>query len=149
MNKQLDDGTWAYTPAEMATIRDKQLALYNILFEDGNYGFYHNRMDNIHRGQASYYAEIGDTERTLHHLSAAADHAITFVTTEGEGEYTSLLLRGQSAGTFSTSSPINDAQDLINFMSTPAFDFLRDTPAFTAILDRLAPVAGQWAVKEE
>ena len=148
MNKQLDDGTWAYTPAEMAAIRDKQLALYNILFEDGNYGFYHNRMDNIHRGQAGYYAEIGDAERTLQHLSAAADHAITFVTTEGEGEYTSLLLRGQSAGTFSTSSPINDAQDLINFMSSPAFDFIRDTPAFTAILARLEPVAGQWKVKE-
>ena len=148
MNKQLSDGTWAYTPAEMAAIRDKQLALYNILIEDGNYGFYHNRMDNIHRGQASYYAEIGDAERTLHHLSAAADHAITFVTTEGEGEYTSLLLRGQSAGTFSTSSPINDAQDLINFMSSPAFDFIRDTPAFTAILKKLEPVAGQWKVKE-
>ncbi len=148
MNKQLDDGTWAYTPAEMAAIRDKQLALYNILIEDGNYGFYHNRMDNIHRGQASYYAEIQDAERTLHHLSAAADHAITFVTTEGACEYTSLLLRGQSAGVFSTTSPINDAQDMINFMSSPAFDFLRDTPEFSAILDKLAPVAGQWAVKE-
>lgn len=147
MNKQLSDGTWAYTPAEMAAIREKQLALYNILIEDGNYGFYHNRLDNIHRGQASYYAEIGDTERTLHHLSAAADHAITFVTTEGEGEYTSLLLRGQSAGTFSTSSPDNNAQDLINFMSSPTFDFLRDDPAFTAILARLEPVAGQWKVK--
>ena len=79
-------------------IRDKQLALYDILIEDGNYGFYHNRMDNIHRGQAKYYAEIGDAERTLHHLSAAADHAITFVVTEGECEYTSLLLRGSPLG---------------------------------------------------
>lgn len=150
MNKQLSDGTWAYTPAEMALIRDKQLALYDILIEDGNYGFYHNRLDNIHRGQAKYYAEIGDTERTLHHLSAAADHAITFVTTngEGEGKYTSLLLRGQSAGTFSTSSRINDAQDLINFMSSPAFDFLRDTPEFVTILEKLEPVAGQWKVNK-
>ena len=148
MNKQLDDGAWAYTPAEMAAIRDKQLALYGILFEDGNYGFYHNRMDNIHRGQAGYYAEMGDAERTLRHLSAAADHAITFVVTEGECQYTSLLLRGSSAGVFSTSSPDNDARDLINFMSAPAFDFLRDTPEFAAIHDRLAAVAGRWNVKE-
>ena len=150
MNKQLSDGTWAYTPAEMAAIRDKQLALYDILFEDGNYGFYHNRLDNIHRGQATYYAEIGDAERALRHLSAAADHAITFVVTDGAGEgtYTCLLLRGQPTGVFSTSSSVNDAQDLIHFMSSPAFDFVRDTPAFKAILDKLAPVAGQWAVKE-
>ena len=148
MNEQLDDGTWAYTPAEMAMIRDKQLALYDILIEDGNYGFYNNRLDNIHRGQASYYAEIRDPEHTLHYLSAAADHAITFVTTEGECTYTSLLLRGQSAGVFTTTSPDNDARDLIHFMSSPAFDFVRDTPAFKAILDRLEPVAGQWKVKE-
>lgn len=149
MNKQLDDGTWAYTPAEMAAIRDKQLALFDILIEDGNYGFYHNRMDNIHRGQASYYAMIQDAEHTLHHLSAAADHAITFVVTEGECEYTSLLLRGKSSGRFSTTSPVNDAQDMINFMSAPDFDFLRSTPEFAAILDRLTPVAGDWQVKGE
>lgn len=150
MNKQLSDGTWAYTPAEMAVIRDKQLALYDILIEDGNYGFYHNRLDNIHRGQAGYYAEIGDAERALRHLSAAADHAITFVVTDGAGEgtYTCLLLRGQPTGVFSTSSSVNDAQDLIHFMSAPAFDFVRDTPAFKAILDKLAPVAGRWAVKD-
>ena len=150
MNKQLSDGTWAYTPAEMAAIRDKQLALFDILIEDGNYGFYHNRLDKIHRGQAAYYAEIGDAERTLRHLSAAADHAITFVVTDGAGEgtYTCLLLRGQPTGVFSASSSVNDAQDLIHFMSAPAFDFVRDTPAFKAILDKLAPVAGRWAVKE-
>jgi transcriptional regulator with XRE-family HTH domain len=148
MNEQLDDGTWAYTPVEMAAIRDKQLALYNILFEDGNYGFYHTRMYNIHCGQANYYAEMGDAERALHHLSAAADHAITFVMTESKCEYTSLLLRGRSGGTLYASDPVNDAQDLINFMSSPVFDSLRSTPAFTAILEKLEPVAGQWKIKE-
>lgn len=148
MNKQLGDGSWAYTPSEMAAIREKQLALYDILFEDGNYGFYHNRLDEIHRKQASYYAEILDAELALHHLSAAADHSIAFVASEGICTYTSLLLRGSSNNEFSTTSSDNDAKDLMNFMSSPAFDFLRDTPEFAAILAKLEPVAGEWTVRE-
>ncbi len=148
MNKQLDDGSWAYTPAEMSAIREKQLALYELLFEDGNYGFYHYRLDEIHRNQASYYAEIQNAELALHHLSAAADHAIAFVMSEGKCTYTSLLLRGSVNDDFSTTSPDNNAKNLMNFMSSPVFDFLRDTPEFAAILARLEPVAGKWKVKE-
>ena len=148
MNKQLDDGSRAYTPAEMAAIREKQLALYDLLFEDRNYGFYHIRLDEIHRKQAGYYAEIQNAELTLHHLSAASDHAIAFVASAGKCTYTSLLLRGSVNDDFSTNSSDNHAKDLMNFMSSPIFDFLRDTPEFAAILARLEPVAGEWKVKE-
>ena len=47
-----------------------------------------------------------------------------------------------------TNASENDAKHMQVRMSSPDFNFVRSTPAFTAILDRLEPVAGQWAVKE-
>ena len=109
MNYQLDDGSWSYTDDELAVIRDKYLALYAILFEDGNYVFYHSRIAEIHQHQAKYYAEKQDMERTLYHLNAAADHAITFCKSEGVGMHTALLFRGVEDKSFSTSVTYNDA----------------------------------------
>lgn len=147
-NKTLDDGTPVYTADEMLTIHQKRLALYDLMIEDGNYGFFHTRIEDIHIQLAHGYANKQDAERTLHHLSAAADHAIAFTKSEGASNHTCLLLRGYQSDGMSTNAVENDAKQLQDYMSSPAFDFLRDTPAFTAILDRLAPVAGQWKVKE-
>ena len=149
VNKILDDGTPAYTADEMAVLYHKQLTLHELMIEDGNYGFFHTRLQDIHMALAYHYAGKHDAEKALHHLSAAADHAISFVACEGRGAYTCLLLRGRVTDGFSTNASANNATQMQGQLSSPAFDFLRDTPAFKAILDKLAPVAGQWAVKEE
>ena len=43
--------------------------------------------------------------------------------------------------------PHNDAWTLLERMNDPAFDFVRDTPEFKAIMDRLSAEAGEWKVK--
>lgn len=148
VNKILDDGTPAYTADEMAVLYHKQLTLHELMIEDGNYGFFHTRLQDIHMALAYHYAGKHDAEKALHHLSAAADHAISFVACEGRGAYTCLLLRGRVTDGFSTNASANNATQMQGQLSSPAFDFLRDTPEFTAIPDKLAPVAGQWTVKE-
>ena len=147
-NNVLDDGTPAHTAEEMIAIHQKRLALYELMIEDGNYGFFHTRVEDIHMSLARHCANSGNTKKTLLHLSAAADHAITFTQSEGASNHTCLLLRGYQSDGMSTNASENNAQSLIEFMTSPTFDFVRDTPAFKAILDKLAPVAGQWAVKE-
>ncbi len=147
VNKILDDGTPVYTADEMAILYHKQLALHELMIEDGNYGFFHTRLQDIHMALAYHYAGKHDAEKALHHLSAAADHAISFVACEGRGAYTCLLLRGRVTDGFSTNDPDNNATQMQEQLSSPTFDFLRDTPAFTAILDKLTPVAGQWNVR--
>ena len=147
-NKELDDGTRAYTEDEMAVIHHKRLALFELLIEDGNYAFYHTRLESIHMDLARYYAKKQDTENTLHHLSCAADHAIAFTRSEGIGDYTCLLLRGNGSVHFSTNSTENDAKVMLDHLSSPTYNFLRDTPEFAAILAKLEPVAGDWKVRE-
>lgn len=146
-NHSLDDGTHAYTGDEMALIQHKRLALYELFIEDGNYGFYHTRLQDIHISLAHHYASRQDHKHTLRHLSAAADHAIAFTKAEGSGDYTCLLLRGYKSDGMTTNASDNNAKAMQSFMVSPIFDFLRDTPDFTAILDRLTPVAGEWRVK--
>ena len=147
-NKELDDGTHAYTEDEMAVIHHKRLALFELLIEDGNYAFYHTRLESIHMDLARYYAKKQDTENTLHHLSCAADHAIAFTRSEGIGDYTCLLLLGNGSVHFSTNGTENDAKQVLDHLSSPIFDFLRGTPEFAAILARLEPVSGEWKVRE-
>ncbi len=148
VNKTLDNGNPAYTADEMITIQHKRLALYKLMIEDGNYGFFHTRIQDIHTQLVHLYMGKQDVSHILHHLSAAADHAIAFTESEGASNHTCLLLRGYQSNGMSTNDVENNAKQLQDYMSSPAFDFLRSTPEFTAILDKLTPVAGEWRVKE-
>ncbi|MBQ8508412.1 MAG: helix-turn-helix domain-containing protein [Clostridia bacterium] len=146
-NTKLDDGSWAYNPEEMALLRDKQIAFFALLFEDGDYGFFHCRLSLTHQHQAEYFAGLGDRERTLHHIEAAADHAIAFVGCEGVCEHTSLLLRGYRSGSMSTTGSKTDTAERLEELSRKRYDFVRDEPRFAAVVERLKTVAGRWEVK--
>ena len=68
MNTKMDNGEWRYSDEENSILRDKSIALLDIIFEDGNYGFYHSHLTDIHSDQAKYYAKFQSVEKTLHHL---------------------------------------------------------------------------------
>lgn len=149
MNVKLDDDSSAYTPAELAALNDKRLALFALMFEDGGYGFYHTHLCDIHREQAAYFAKIGDAAGTLHHLTAAADHAINFMqwAEQGCAPRTSLIFRGNKGYTsFGTGDTDNDAARVLRQIGQPPFAFVCDTPEAAAIRERLAPYAGKWTV---
>ncbi len=150
LNVRLDSGEWAYTSAECAALRDKAIALCHLIFEDGNCGFYHYKLQEFHAEQAKYYAGLGDRETTLRHLASAAEAAIRFLedyaSAPTEFVYTCLLFRGQSGGSFSTSNQNNTAAQTLSDMENPVFDFLREDEAFCAIAEKLTPYAGKWKV---
>ena len=90
----LDSGEKAYTEEECAALRDKQIALLNLFYENGDFSFYHTHLCEAHREQAAYYARIGNSEQTLSHLEKAAEHAIKFIIYSEKGEEsTSLVFR--------------------------------------------------------
>ncbi len=146
INVKLDSGEWAYTEDEMALIRDKVIAMLEIMIEDGNYGFWHCRLKETHIKQASYYAKLENAEKVLHHVDAAADSAIGFITWDRGGDLTCLLFRGKDGGSWSTDNPENDALEMLEFMKKKSFDFIRETPEFKAIEQKLIPYAGKWDV---
>ena len=143
MQTKLDSGEWAYTADECAALRDKRISLLHLLFENGDFGFYHTHLYETHRDQAFYYAKKGEADRALEHLTLAAEHSIKFITSVNE-ECTSLLLRGMDPGTWASTDPDNDASRLLLKMDDAVFDCLRENEAFIKIKERLCEYAGKW-----
>ena len=148
LNTKLDSGEWAYTEEEIVAIRDKRIAFYDLIFENGDLGFYHSVVSGAHEAQAKYYAKLQNAEKVLHHLKKAAEHAIKFLTALKEhATHTSLLFKGYSFGDFSTWNTSNDALELLENMKNSAYDFIRENKAFKNIEEELTPYAEKWQVE--
>ncbi len=146
MQTKLDSGEWAYTSEECALLRDKQIALLHLFFENGDFGFYHTHLCDTHREQAIYYAKQGDGENALKHLSLAAEHAIKFITSYDE-EKTSLVFRGMDSGSWCTNTSENDASRLLRKMQAEVFDGVRENEEFIKIKEKISVYAGDWKIK--
>lgn len=144
MNTKMDNGEWRYSAEEVSRLNDKSIELLCVMFEDGNFGFYHTRLSAIHSDQAEYHAKLKATAKTLYHLEKAAEHAIAFLDWVEGGEYTCLIFKGMERGRFSSNSTRNDALDLIERMDSEVFAFLSDNEKFIGIRDRLKPLAHHW-----
>ena len=145
-NRKNDAGKPRYTYEEWITVLEKLITLYHTIFENGDFGFYHTRMQDYEMPLAIWYAQKNDAENTLDHLRKAAHHAIEFVKYVDLPEFThtSLVLRGKKDGGFSTNASGNAAQILMDSLNDARYNFLRDTDAFREILDLLSPYAGEW-----
>ncbi len=146
-NPKTDDEIFMYTNDEIAEIYHKTIALFELVIDDGNYGFYHNRLEVLHRELAKIYAGKQDVERTLYHLFEATDHAVAYVECGGASDMTCLVLRGYKNSNTSTNQSANNAKVMLGKLKNPVFEFLRDREEFKAIVARLEDVAGNWEVK--
>ena len=143
-----DSGDWIYTSEENATLRDKLTAILDIVFEEGDFGYFHTVLASIHESQARFYAKKQDKEKALNHLKAASEHAVGFIEAfKGDkGYHTSLVFRGYGFGTFSTSDSNNTAMWLINKMKRSEYDFIRDNAQFVEIEERMGKYAQKWEI---
>jgi len=145
-NRKNDADKPRFTYEEWITVLEKIITIYHTVFEDEDFGFYHTRLQDFEMPLAIWYAQKQDAGNTLDHLRKAAHHAIEFVKYVDLPEFThtSLVLRGQKAGGFSTNGSGNAAQTLLDSLNDIRYNFLRDTDAFREILDQLTPWAGEW-----
>lgn len=146
LQTKLDSGEWSYTQEEYAELRDKRIALIELFFENGDFGFYHTQLCDTYREQAFYYAKRNDYEKALKHLKSAAEHAIKFITSVNE-ERTSLVFRKMKKGTWVTSDSDNEAQNLLDKMADSIFDEIRTTEEFVGIEEQLSEYSGKWSIE--
>ena len=143
-NVKLDDGGYPYSPEEMARLREKHIAFLQLMFEDGDYGFFYTHLCDSYRRQACYYASKEDEENALKQLALARDCALAFMKLDIKEKHTSLLLRGMEYGDFSSNADINDADQVLEIMEKEDFDFLRENDRFLEIQRSLQEYAGGW-----
>lgn len=145
-----DDGHFRYTKEEEAKINEKVIAIYNQVFDEGDFGFYHTRLFDSEFALAEYYAEIKNEEKTVYHIEKAAYHAIEFVKyAECSGYvYDSLAVRGMKCGGVNASDSKNEAKKMLCSIEAEKYDFIRENEEFKNILVLLDEYSGDWKVSE-
>ncbi|MBQ8397752.1 MAG: helix-turn-helix transcriptional regulator [Clostridia bacterium] len=120
----------------------KRIALLELFFEDGDYGFYDCMLGQAHRRLAKGAAGQGEAEEAFAHLDTAADAALRFEAYMQLDSYThtSAAFRGFKTGAgkgVSTSSPTSETEKVRNLMAKSEFDALRADPRFAAVEAKL------------
>ncbi len=144
MNIKLDSGKYPYEKENQAVLRDKQIAFLHLMFENGDFGFFHCHLCDIHTRQAKHYASICNTDKVIEHLREATNHAINFIQSGGKETHTSLLFVGFDNGEFFTTNSDNDAAELLKSLDDSIFNNVRDTVPFISIKTELSKYADKW-----
>lgn len=145
-NYQLDTGEWLYTEDELIKLRDKKFALFSLLFEQGDYGFFGHHLAESHEMQARKYAKQQDKEKCLHHLEQAVNSAVDFIDYMKSASFvhSSLLWKGfdYPSKRISLSERENIAAIILSRLEMQEYNFVRDDIAFSTLADRLSNYAG-------
>lgn len=146
-NYELDSGEWLYTEEERMELRDKKFALFSLLFEQGDYGFFNEHLAESHEMQAREYAKRQNKEKCLYHLEQAVERAIVFIGYMNSESFvhTSLLWKQYESPSrgVSLSERENIAKILLSRTELPEYDFMREDAEFVALTEKLTENAGE------
>ncbi len=115
--------------------------LAQLVFEDGNYGFYNCRMSENYRMMARAYKTLGDTEKMFECLEKAAYFAVRFDTLNPDSEYTAFLINGVKFGGCYKDHTENDSGLIVKELKGKRYADFKDDPRLNEILEKLAPIA--------
>ena len=150
-NMELVKDKMAYTKEEEIALAQKTIDLLELLFEDQDYGFFHEPMmrayikiARILAGRMTDSDPESHIEKVMEYLKNAADHAEAFLSNEADKKHTSLILRGSDYGNFGSVTDDNSTAQLLNEMNKPCFDSIRKSSEFKELTKRLKKTAAKW-----
>lgn len=80
-----------FTAEESIRACEFVIGCYDLLYSDGNCGFYHVRLSELYEEMAKSYIKLGNETRMLDCLEASAVHAVRF-DTQKDGMYTAFMV---------------------------------------------------------
>jgi len=130
-----------FGPAEILTAYRFVIALFDLLYPDGNAGFYHNRYMLYCESMARQHGKLGDEAEMFRCLEKAAFHAIRYDTPE-EGCYTAFMVNKvemdkSGAKTFQE----NMSGWLLKKLQGADYDPWREDERLLRVMEKLRPVA--------
>lgn len=109
------------------------LEIWNTIFYDGNFLFYHCRIAQIYRHLAIKYAKAGKCENAIEALKLAKKHAAAYMDIpDGEHHYTSIFVCKATHNNSATSKNFTCTElDLVRrILDDDAFDAMRNSKEF-------------------
>jgi len=134
IDQKHDNGTQVYNDDEKLIICQKIINIMEIIFEDGDY-YYHSQYIRIaHYKMLMIYVNQEDTDNTLTQLEHYAKYAAMFDTYDQKANHNSILFKGMKTTGYCKWMPDQNEQSwLLQEISNPHYDFIRDNPRFIAV----------------
>jgi len=124
------------------------LKIYQIIYDNNDFGFYACRLSQIYGCLADVTAEEQNKEETVEYLSNQVKYAIIF-DTQKDYKHTSLLVNRRSHENKLTTKNYmsNDSYAVLKKMENKRYDFCRDDERFLALIAELELYAKEDASK--
>ena len=115
---------------------------FSLLYSDGNFGFYHERVSGCYKEIADCYLKLGDEEQMFICLEKATEHAVKYDSRK-DGMYTAFMVNKVELS-------VNDAYKnyienqcglLLKSLRKDQFTHLQNNPRMMKIIEKLTPVA--------
>ena len=121
-------------------VYNKAIQLFELFFEDGDYGTSHYNMRDVYKQIAMTYANIRNSDSVIENLNAAANHAISYDLLDDSIHHTSVLFNGMKTPNQGKTYMYSEAQSVLKDMESDCYDFCRDDERFIEIISSLTSV---------
>lgn len=131
-----------YSPEENIKAREFIIQCFDLLYPDGNCGFYHCRYSEIYKEMAESYLKLGDESKMFECLEKSAEHAIRYDTLK-DGKYTSFIVNKINFSSIQAVKDYteNDSGLLLKSLKGEKFKQFETDPRMAKLVEKLTPVA--------
>lgn len=128
-----------FTPQQKIAIKQKAIAVYEIIFDEGDFNFYAHNLSYAYRQIAAIAVLEGNRGLALESLEKAAEYAMANDALPEEKPYTSLLVNRLVYKREDTLTNLHGTHsgELLKHMEMDRYDGIRDEPRFKAVAERL------------
>ena len=115
---------------------------FNLLYDDGNCGFYHERLSDCYEEIADCYLKLGEEDRMFNCLEKAAEHAVKDDSYK-DGMYTAFMVNKVelSVNNAYKNYTENTSGLLLKKLNREEYSRFKDDPRMQKIIERLTSVA--------
>ena len=135
-------GKGKYSQEDRIKVLEFVISYYELLYPDGNCGFYHVRLSELYELMAQTYLKLGDESKMMDGLKKSAEHAIKFDTAI-DGMYTSFMVN--KVKMYSDDAVKNHTENrcglLLKSLKEEQYAHLQDDSHMMKIIEKLTPVA--------
>lgn len=137
-----DNGVDIFADDEKIDLFKKQIEMFRLFFEKGDYMFHAQYIEVPYRHLARIYSGKNDAENALSSLAEAAEYAMLFDTYDYAEKQKSLIARGNVPGGVWRHDTHNHSYDILEWMQTDEiFDSIRNAERFAEITETLGKTA--------
>ena len=135
-------GKGNYSQENRIRVLEFVISVYDLLYYDGNCGFYHCRLSEYYNYMASAYLKLNNVDKTIECLEKSVEHAIKFDTLV-DGTHTAFMVNKVKIYVDDAVKNYteNDSGLLLKDLRSEKYVHLQNDPRMIKLIEKLEPIA--------